>query len=123
MLACLSGGVRLSDQRLAMHRGQVADSMCGSVFLFVGLAAYVSLTASGHVAHSSTIEMMIVEIERVPLHLTHPDELSIRWVGQEEVLRQLLAAWLVVNKDDVPMNPRLVGKPGVGKTTLAYAAA
>ena len=66
---------------------------------------------------------MIVEVERVPLHLTHPDELSIRWVGQEEVLRQLLAAWLVVNKDDVPMNPRLIGKPGVGKTTLAYAAA
>ena len=23
---------------------------------------------------------------------------------------------------DVPMNPRLIGKPGVGKTTLAYAA-
>lgn len=66
---------------------------------------------------------MIVEVDRVALHLTHPDELRIRWVGQEEVLRQLLAAWLVVNKDDVPMNPRLIGKPGVGKTTLAYAAA
>jgi MoxR-like ATPase len=35
----------------------------------------------------------------------------------------LLAAWLVVSADDVPMNPRLLGKPGVGKTTLAYAAA
>ncbi|MEO7141885.1 MAG: MoxR family ATPase [Bryobacteraceae bacterium] len=66
---------------------------------------------------------MIVEIEGLPLHLAHPDELSVTWVGQEEVMRQLLAAWLVVDSNDVPMNPRLLGKPGVGKTTLAYAAA
>jgi len=66
---------------------------------------------------------MIVEIEGVPLHLAHPDELAINWVGQEEVMRQLLAAWLVIDSQDLPMNPRLLGKPGVGKTTLAYAAA
>src|SRR6185312_9216590 len=66
---------------------------------------------------------MMVEIEGVPLHLAHPDELSITWVGQEEVMRQLLAAWLVIDAQDLPMNPRLLGKPGVGKTTLAYAAA
>jgi MoxR-like ATPase len=66
---------------------------------------------------------MAVEIEGVKLHLGHPDELPARWVGQEEPLRQLLAAWLMVDPQDVPMNPRLVGKPGVGKTTLAYAAA
>ena len=66
---------------------------------------------------------MIVEIEGVPLHLAHPDELNITWVGQEEVMRQLLAAWLVIDEHDLPMNPRLLGKPGVGKTTLAYAAA
>ena len=66
---------------------------------------------------------MTVEIEGVPLHLAHPDELAVNWVGQEEVMRQLLAAWLVVDPHDVPMNPRLLGKPGVGKTTLAYAAA
>src|SRR5258708_19608031 len=66
---------------------------------------------------------MVVDIEGVALHLAHPDELSITWVGQEEVMRQLLAAWLVVDPQDLPMNPRLLGKPGVGKTTLAYAAA
>ena len=66
---------------------------------------------------------MVVDIEGVPLHLAHPDELSMEWVGQEEVMRQLLAAWLVVDANDLPMNPRLLGKPGVGKTTLAYAAA
>ena len=65
---------------------------------------------------------MTVEIEGVTLHLAHPDELSIQWVGQDELMRQLLAAWMVVNEQDLPMNPRLLGKPGVGKTTLAYAA-
>src|SRR5437660_111254 len=38
-------------------------------------------------------------------------------------MRQLLEGWLVVGAQDLPMNPRLLGKPGVGKTTLAYAAA
>src|SRR6201993_2545711 len=66
---------------------------------------------------------MVVDIEGVALHLAHPDELAVNWVGQEEVMRQLLAAWLVVDPQDLPMNPRLLGKPGVGKTTLAYAAA
>src|SRR5512144_295445 len=66
---------------------------------------------------------MTVEIEGVTIHLAHPDDLNVRWVGQEEMMRQLLAAWLVVSEQDLPMNPRLLGKPGVGKTTLAYAAA
>src|SRR6185437_17131993 len=63
------------------------------------------------------------EIEGVVLHLGHPDDLQTRWIGQEELMRQLLAAWMVLNDADMPMNPRLIGKPGVGKTTLAYAAA
>ena len=66
---------------------------------------------------------MTVDIEGVTLHLAHPDELPVRWVGQEELMRQLLAAWMVLHDQDLPMNPRLLGKPGVGKTTLAYAAA
>jgi MoxR-like ATPase len=63
-----------------------------------------------------------VAVEGVELHLAHPDELAIRWVGQPETLKQLLAAWSVVDARDLPMSPRLLGKPGVGKTTLAYAA-
>ncbi|HYZ85888.1 MAG TPA: MoxR family ATPase [Bryobacteraceae bacterium] len=66
---------------------------------------------------------MTYEIEGVVLHLAHPDELPVKWVGQEEVMRQLLAAWHVVDASDLPMSPRLLGKPGVGKTTMAYAAA
>ncbi len=64
-----------------------------------------------------------VVIEDIVLHLAHPDEIPIRWVGQPEMMRQLLAAWITVDERDVPMSPRLLGKPGVGKTTLAYAAA
>jgi MoxR-like ATPase len=66
---------------------------------------------------------MTAEIDGIQLHLAHPDELSAEWVGQAETLRQLLAAWMVIAPGDMPMNPRLIGKPGVGKTTLAYAAA
>src|SRR6202165_1264689 len=66
---------------------------------------------------------MVVEIEGTTLHLAHPDELTVTWVGQEEVMRQLLASWLVVDPQDVPTKPRLLANPGVGKTTLAYAAA
>jgi MoxR-like ATPase len=61
-------------------------------------------------------------IDGVELHLTQPDEVPMVWVGQEELVSQVLAAWMVVGDDDFPLNPRLVGKPGVGKTTLAYHA-
>ncbi|MCZ6822399.1 MAG: AAA family ATPase, partial [Deltaproteobacteria bacterium] len=64
-----------------------------------------------------------VEIGGVRLHLAHPDEISVSWVGREDALRALLAAWQVVGPEDRPMHPRVLGKPGVGKTTLAYAAA
>jgi MoxR-like ATPase len=67
--------------------------------------------------------MLKVEIEGITLHLAHPDEIDVKWVGQEEAMRQLMAAWMVLDERDVPMNPRLLGKPGVGKTTMAYAAA
>lgn len=65
----------------------------------------------------------VVVLEGVTLHLAHPDEIPIRWVGQDELIRQLQAAWLTIHEHDLPMTPRLLGKPGVGKTTLAYAAA
>lgn len=64
-----------------------------------------------------------VQIDHVELALAHPDELPMEWVGRDDLRDQLLAAWLVVDPADVPLTPRLVGKPGVGKTTLAYAAA
>lgn len=65
----------------------------------------------------------VLEIEGVELHLARPVRRIPPWVGQREVLLQLLAAWSVFADDDLPLNPRLLGKPGVGKTTLACAAA
>jgi len=64
-----------------------------------------------------------VNIQGVEIALGFPDEFKFEWIGQRDVLEQLLAAWLVIDRDDIPLNPRLIGKPGVGKTTLAYAAA
>ena len=64
-----------------------------------------------------------INIQGVEIALGFPDEFSFQWIGQRDVLEQLLAAWLVIDESDIPLNPRLIGKPGVGKTTLAYAAA
>jgi len=73
--------------------------------------------------HDRPNSMRTITIDEITLYLAHPDELAIRWVGQEELMRQLRAAWMIVDSNDVPMSPRLLGKPGVGKTTLAYAVA
>ncbi len=64
-----------------------------------------------------------ITIDGVEIALGFPDQFPFQWIGQVDVLDQLLAAWLVIDTHDVPLNPRLIGKPGVGKTTLAYAAA
>ncbi len=66
---------------------------------------------------------MKISLDGIELHLAHPDELDVTWIGQEEAIRQLMAAWMIIDQRDIPMNPRLLGKPGVGKTTMAYAAA
>jgi MoxR-like ATPase len=64
-----------------------------------------------------------VEVGGVKLHLSVADATELGWIGQDAVLRQLLACWLVVDPSDRPLSPRLMGPPGIGKTTLAMAAA
>jgi MoxR-like ATPase len=61
-----------------------------------------------------------VVIDGIEIYLSQPDNVPMTWVGQDELVTQLMAAWVVINDDDLPLNPRLIGKPGVGKTTLAY---
>jgi MoxR-like ATPase len=64
-----------------------------------------------------------VEIDGVRLHLSQPQEFDSQWIGQDEVLKQLLACWMVVGEKDLPLTPRLVGVPGIGKTALGMAGA
>lgn len=68
--------------------------------------------------HESSINM-----EGIEIGLMFPDVFNYEWIGQRDVMDQLLAAWFVLDEQDIPLNPRIIGKPGVGKTTLAYAAA
>ncbi len=64
-----------------------------------------------------------VNIDGVNLKLSQTHEARSEWIGQREILRQLLACWLVVCDDDLPLTPRIVGLPGIGKTALAMAGA
>jgi len=67
--------------------------------------------------------MESVVIDGVTLYLAHPDEVNLPFYGREDLINQVLACWIVLDEKDIPLTPRLIGKPGVGKTTLAYAAA
>jgi len=62
-------------------------------------------------------------IGEISLTLAEPVQQAVRWIGQEELLEQILACWTRVTTTDLPLTPRLIGKPGMGKTTLAQAAA
>jgi len=64
-----------------------------------------------------------ITIDGVTVYLGQPVVMDQPWIGQTEVLLQLMASWSCIAETDLPLNPRLLGKPGVGKTSLAYAAA
>ena len=64
-----------------------------------------------------------VIIDGISLSLCPTVDQSQEWIGQTDVLKQLLACWLIVHELDLPLSPRLIGPPGIGKTTLAMAAA
>ncbi len=63
-----------------------------------------------------------ITLKGVDIYLVDAPDLDVEWVGMKEPLTQLLAAW---SDDgfDPPMQPRILGKPGVGKTSLAITAA
>ena len=64
-----------------------------------------------------------VKVEGVTLRLGQPSHADQEWIGDREVLQQLLACWMVIDQKDVPLCPRILGYPGIGKTTLAMSAA
>jgi len=49
--------------------------------------------------------------------------MNVSWAGRTDLLRQVQAAWMIVDPTDLPLAPRIIGPPGTGKTTLAYTAA
>ncbi len=63
------------------------------------------------------------KIQGVKIQLSEPHDIASPWIGQQEILKQVLACWIVVDESDMPLTPRLVGPPGIGKTALAMAAA
>jgi MoxR-like ATPase len=62
-------------------------------------------------------------IDNVELIFSNPLSVDVEWIGQQEPMRQLMACWLAVTAEDLPLCPRIIGVPGIGKTTLAMAAA
>jgi len=62
-------------------------------------------------------------IDGITLTLSKPDTTKPEWIGQSEVLKQVLACWMVISNKDLPLSPRITGMPGIGKTTLGMVAA
>lgn len=64
-----------------------------------------------------------VVVDGVTLRLAQPITTAQAWIGEREILKQLLACWLIIDKQDLPLSPRITGPPGIGKTTLAMSGA
>lgn len=62
-------------------------------------------------------------IQGVDLTLMRPVQHRDAWVDYNDYARQLEAAWVRLSDVEPPLNPRLIGEPGLGKTTLACAVA
>jgi len=63
------------------------------------------------------------DVQGTTLRLAQDFSSVQQWIGDREVLQQLLACWLVIGDKDLPLSPRVIGQPGIGKTTLVMSAA
>ena len=64
-----------------------------------------------------------VVVDGVTVRLAQAITSTQEWIGTRETLKQLLACWLIVDRQDLPLSPRITGRPGIGKTTLAMSGA
>lgn len=64
-----------------------------------------------------------INLQGVEVTLSEPDLGQATWIDYNDYERQLEAAWLRLSNSEPPLNPRLIGAPGQGKTTLAGAVA
>ena len=69
------------------------------------------------VSNNTDLQLKTTVLGGVTLTLSPADKSHPEWIGQTEILKQLLACWLVIAEKDFPLSPRIVGMPGIGKTT------
>ena len=71
--------------------------------------------------------METTDIEGKTLHLAFPDEQKVPWIGDKEYISQIQSAWTHERDKNQKVhslfNPKILGRCGMGKTTLAYSAA
>lgn len=61
-----------------------------------------------------------VNFSDIEISLPEPiDASSFNWIGQSEYVEDIETAFYTPGEKDLPMVPKITGKPGVGKTTLA----
>lgn len=77
----------------------------------------IETALSADLDHAPPAERVV--IQGVPVTLAPPDDHESEWVDYHDYARQLEAAWLRLSSVEPPLNPRLIGEPGLGKTTLA----
>ena len=53
-------------------------------------------------------------IEGITLTLSQTDITKPKRIGQDEILQQILACWMVISEKDLPLSPRIIGIPGIG---------
>ena len=64
-----------------------------------------------------------IVIDGVELALMPAVKSDDEWIDYSQYVQLLQAAWLTLSNVEPPLNPRLIGKTGLGKTTLACAVA
>ena len=88
----------------------------------------VTLTGSNEEVKNITARDAAIATNRVTVagvELVHrrADQHDVAWLDFDHCVQRLEAAWLRPSPKEPPLNPRVIGEPGLGKTTLACAVA